>query len=117
MLVDNFVFNELTVKYPFVPETPTLKDIEKEIIIVTTELDSVGKKEYSSWQNLANYTNISKCILDRWIYCNQEAIAGRALAMYRERPGDAEIKSLTEEYNLFKKNSDENGQLMEASNG
>ena len=29
MLVD-FVFNELTVKYPFVSETPTLKDIEKD---------------------------------------------------------------------------------------
>ena len=70
MLVEKFVFNELTVKYPFVSETPTLKDIEKEIIMVTTEWDSVGKKEYSSWQNVANYTNISKCILDRWIYCN-----------------------------------------------
>ena len=58
MLVVNFVFKELTVKYPFVSKTPTLKDIEKEIIIVTTEWDSVGKKEYSSWQNLANYTNI-----------------------------------------------------------
>ena len=69
---------------------------------MTTEWDSVGKKEYSSWQNLANYTNISKCILDRWIYCNQEAIARRALAMYRERPGDAGIKRLTEEYNLYK---------------
>ena len=57
MLVDNFVFNELTVKYLFVSETPTLKDIEKEIIIVT---------------------------------------------MYREQPGDAEIKRLTEEYNLYK---------------
>ena len=103
ILVDKFVCNELTVKYPFVSETPTLKDIEKEIIIMaTTEWDSVGKKEYSSWLNLANYTNISKCILDRWIYCNQEAIAGRALAMYRERPGDAEIKRLTEEYNLYK---------------
>ena len=102
ILVDKFVFNELTVKYPFVSETPTLKDIEKEIIMATTEWDSVGKKEYSSWLNFANYTNISKCILDRWIYCNQEAIAGRALAMYRERPGDAEIKRLTEEYNLYK---------------
>ena len=102
MLVEKFVFNELTVKYPFVPETPTLKDIEKEIIMVTTERDSVGKKEYSTWLNLANYTNISKCFLDRWIYCNQEATAGRALAMYRERPGDAEIKRLTEEYNLYK---------------
>ena len=102
ILVDKFVFNELTVKYPFVSEMPTLKDIEKEIIMATTEWDSVGKKEYSSWLNLANYTNISKCILDRWIYCNQEAIAGRALAMYRERPGDAEIKRLTEEYNLYK---------------
>ena len=66
MLGDNFVFNELTVKYPFVSETPSLKDIEKEIIIMTTtEWDSVRKKEYSSWLNLANYTNISKCILDR----------------------------------------------------
>ena len=102
MLVVNFVVNELTVKYPFVSETPTLKDIEKEIIIVTTKWDSVGKKEYSSWQNLANYTDISKCILDRWINCNQEAIARRALAMYRERPGEAEIKRLTEEYNLYK---------------
>ena len=102
ILVDKIVFNELTVKYPFVSETPTLKDIEKEIIMATTEWDSVGKKEYSSWLYLANYTNISKCILDRWIYCNQEAIAGRALAMYRERPGDAEIKRLTEEYNLYK---------------
>ena len=102
MLMEKFVFNELTVKYPFVSETPTLKDIEKEIIMVTTEWDSVGKKEYSSCQNLANYTNISKCILDRWIYCNQEAIAGRALAMYRKRPGDAEIKRLTEQYNLYK---------------
>ena len=102
MLVDNFVFKELIVKYCFVSETPTLKDIEKEIIIVTTEWDSVGKKEYSSLQNLANYTNISKCILDRWIYCNQEAIARRALAIYRERPGDAEIKRLTEECNLYK---------------
>ena len=103
MLVDKFVCNELTVKYPFVSETPTLKDIEKEInIMTTTEWDSVRKKEYSSWLNLANYTNISKCILDRWIYCNQEAIGRRALAMYRERPGDAEIKRLTEEYNLYK---------------
>ena len=102
ILVGKFVFTELTVKYPFVSETPTLKDIEKEIIMATTEWDSVGKKEYSSWLNLANYTNISKCILDRWIYCNQEAIAGRALAMYRERPGNAEIKRLTEEYNLYK---------------
>ena len=92
----------LTVKYLFVSETPTLNDIEKEIIIVTTEWHSVVKKEYSSWQNLANYTNISKCILDRWIYCNQEAIARRALAMYRERPGDAEIKRLTGDYNLYK---------------
>ena len=33
-----------------------------------------------------------KCILDRWIYCNQEAIAPRALAMYKERPGYEEIK-------------------------
>ena len=102
MLLDNFVFKELTVKYLFVSETPTLKDIEKEIIIVTTEWDSVGKKKYSSWQNLANHTNISKCILDRWIYLNQEVIARRALAMYRERPGDAKIKRLTEEYNLYK---------------
>ena len=31
MLVDNFVFNNLIVKYPFVNETPTSKDIEKEI--------------------------------------------------------------------------------------
>ena len=46
MLVDKFVCNELTVKYPFVSETPTLKDIEKEIIIMTTtEWDSVRKKE------------------------------------------------------------------------
>ena len=60
MLVEKFVFNESTVKYRFVSETPTLKDIEKEIIMVTTEWDSIGKKEYSSWQNLANYTNISK---------------------------------------------------------
>ena len=93
MLVDKFVFNELTVKYLFVSETPKLKDIEKEIIIVTTEWDSVGKKEYSSRQHKH---------LDRWIYCNQQAIARRALAMYRERPGDAEIKRLTEEYNLYK---------------
>ena len=28
--------NELTVKYPFISETPTLKDIKKEIIIMTT---------------------------------------------------------------------------------
>ena len=48
ILVDKFVFNELTVKYLFVSETPTLKDIEKEIIMATTEWDSVGKKEYSS---------------------------------------------------------------------
>ena len=102
ILVDKFVFNELTVKYPFVSETPTLKDFEQDIIIATTEWDSVGKKEYSLWLNLANYTNISNCILDIWIYCNQEAIAGRALARYRERPGDAEIKRLTEEYNLYK---------------
>ena len=60
ILVDKFVCNELTVKYPFVSETPTLKDIKKEIIMATTEWDSVGKKEYSSWLNLANYTNISK---------------------------------------------------------
>ena len=32
----------------------------------------------------------------------RKAIARRALAMYRERPGDAEIKRLTEEYNLYK---------------
>ena len=70
MLVNNFVLKVLTVKYPFVSEPPTLKYIEKEIVRVTTEWDSVGKKKYSSWQNLANYTNISKCILDRWIYCN-----------------------------------------------
>ena len=44
--------------------------------MATTEWDSVGKKEYSSWLNLANYTNISKCILDRWIYCNQEQLPG-----------------------------------------
>ena len=102
MLVDNFVFNKLTVNYPFVSDTPTLKDIEKEIIRVTTESDSVGKKEYSSWQGLANYRNISKCVLDRWIYCNQEEIARRALAMYRVKPGEAEIKTLIEEYNLYK---------------
>ena len=64
MLVEKFVFNELTVKYLCVSETPTLKDIKKEVIMLTTEWDSVGKKEYSSWQNLANYTNVSKCILD-----------------------------------------------------
>ena len=49
------------------------------VIMVTTEWDSVGKKEYSSWLNLANYTNISKCILDRWIYCNQEAFLVRGI--------------------------------------
>ena len=54
MLVEKFVFNKLTVRYLFVSETPTLKDIEKEIIMVTTEWDSVGKKENSSWLNLAN---------------------------------------------------------------
>ena len=80
MLVDNFVLHVLTVKYPFASETTTLKVIEKEIVIVTTEWDSIGKKEHSSWQNSANYTNISKYISDRWIYCNQEPIARRALA-------------------------------------
>ena len=89
MLVDNFVFNILTVKYPFVNETPTLKDIENEILRVMTECDRVANKEYRLWQNLAYYTIISKSISDRWIFCNQEEIARRAVAMYREPPSDA----------------------------
>ena len=55
MLVDNFVFNILTVKYPFVNETPTLKDIENKILRITTEFDRVANKEYCSWHNLADY--------------------------------------------------------------
>ena len=102
MLVDNLVFSILTVKYPFVNETPTLKDIDKEILMVKTECDSVTNMEYRLWQNLANYTSIIKSILDRWIYCNQEEIARRALAMYRDGPSDANIKSLIDEYKLYK---------------
>ena len=86
MLVYNFVFNSLTVKYPFINETPTLKDIENEILRVTTECDLVANKEYCLWPNLADHTIISKSISDRWIYCNQEEIARRAVAMYREPP-------------------------------
>ena len=70
MLVDNFLFNILTVKYPFVNETPTLKDIENEILRMTTEFDRVANKEYRSWHYLADYTSISKSVLDRWIYSN-----------------------------------------------
>ena len=44
MLVDSFVFNILSVKYPFLDETPTLKDIEKEILRMTTEFDRVVNK-------------------------------------------------------------------------
>ena len=102
MLVDNFVCNVLTVKYPFLAETPALKDIEKGIIKVMTECDSLANKEYRLLQNLDNYTSICKSILDRRIYCNQEAIARKALAMYKERLGDGDIKTLIEEYNLYK---------------
>ena len=47
---------------------------------------------------MANYTSISKSILDRWTYCNQEAIARTALAMYKERPRNGDIKTLMEKY-------------------
>ena len=101
MLVDNFVFNILTVKYLYVNETPTLNNIENEILRVMTECDCVANKEYRLWQNLADYTIISKSISDRWIYCNQEEIARRAVAMYLEPPSDANLKTLIEEYKLY----------------
>ena len=102
MLVDNFVFNILTVKYTFLDETPTLQDIENEILRMKTECDRVANTEYRSWHNLADYTSISKSILDRLIYCNQEEIARNAVAMYCVLPSDANIKTMIEEYKLYK---------------
>ena len=69
---------------------------------MTTEFDHVANKEYRSWHDMADYTSISKSILDRWIYCNQEEIARRTVAMYRELPSDGNIHNLIEEYKLCK---------------
>ena len=40
--------------------------------------------------------------LDIWIYCNQIAIARKALAMYTEKPSNGDLKTLIEQYNLYK---------------
>ena len=42
--MDNFVSNVLSVKHPFIDETSTLKDIEKEIVRFITECDSVATR-------------------------------------------------------------------------
>ena len=69
---------------------------------MTTECDRVANKGYRSWHNLAVYTSISKSVLDRRIYCNQEEIARRAVAMYRVLSSDVNIKTLIEENKLYK---------------
>ena len=41
-------------------------------------------------------------IKDCWDYCNKEAIAKKALEMYKDRPSDQDITKVIEEYKLYK---------------
>ena len=43
-----------------------------------------------------------KKIKDHWDYCNKEAIAKKALEMYKDRPSDQDITKVIEEYKLYK---------------
>ena len=40
-------------------------------------------------------------IKDCWDYCNKEAIAKKALEMYKDRPSDQDITKVIEEYKLY----------------
>lgn len=101
-LVESFVRNVVTQKYPFLQAPPCLKDIEKEVEI---HMNMCGTKsqqdqEYQLWTSVSKDKTFFKKIKDRWEYCNQEAIAKKALEMYRERPSDDDIAVLIKEYNL-----------------
>ena len=51
---------------------------------------------------LAFDRSFPKKIKDRWDYCNKEAIAKKALEMYKDRPSDQDITNVIEEYKLYK---------------
>ena len=96
-LVDDFVCNDLSEKYPFMNELPTVKQIG-----IQMTKSNTSAKDYELWRVLALDSSFPKKIKDRWEYCNQEAIAEKALEMYKERPSDEDITKVREEYNLYK---------------
>ena len=53
-------------------------------------------KDFNLWRVLAFDRSFPKKIKD-WDYCNQEAIAGKALEMYKDRPSNEDITKVREE--------------------
>ena len=69
-LVDDFVCNDLSEKYPFMNEPPTVKQIE-----IQMTKSNTSAKDYELWRVLALDSSFPKKIEDHWEYCNQKAIA------------------------------------------
>ena len=69
-------------------EPPTVKQIETVFEIQVTKSDTFDEsaKDYHLWRVLALIGAFPKKLKDRWDYCNQEAIAGKVLAIYKDRP-------------------------------